>query len=152
MIRKAKDTDLYELQQLFTDTIHHVCIHDYNDEQIRVWSSGIENKERWERVFKNQLVLVSTDHDRITGFCTLDKGHYIDFLFVHKDYLRKGIGSLLYTHMEQEAIKQNQKILTADVSKTAKPFFENMGFKVIQEQTVAVKGVDFINYKMKKNL
>ncbi|HBV14092.1 GNAT family N-acetyltransferase [Chryseobacterium carnipullorum] len=58
----------------------------------------------------------------------------------------------MYTFIEQEAILRKQKILTADVSKTAKPFFEKMGFKMIREQTVDVKGIGLTNYKMEKEL
>ncbi|NIF04222.1 GNAT family N-acetyltransferase [Chryseobacterium sp. Tr-659] len=152
IIRKGTQHDIPEMLRLFTSTIGTVCKDDYNREQLEAWQSGAENKERWKNVVKDQYVLIAEAGDQIVGFCTLDQGVYIDLLFVHKDYQRIGIASKLYTLIEQEALNGNKKHLTADVSKTAKLFFENRGFHVTAEQTVNVKGVDLTNYKMEKNL
>lgn len=151
-IRKGNLQDLPEMLLLFQDTITAICQRDYNTAQIEAWKSGAENKERWQNVMKEQYVFIAESENKIVGFCTLAQGNYIDLLFVHKDYQHQGIASQLYKFIEKEAIHQTQKVLTADVSKTAKSFFENMDFKVIQEQIVNVKGVDLINYKMEKRL
>ena len=152
IIRKGVDDDLPEMLQLFTATIDEVCKKDYNLQQLEAWKSGAENEERWRQVIRNQYVVVAVTEDKITGFCTLDKGNYIDLLFVHKNFQHKGIATLLYHQIEKEALLNNEKELTADVSKTARLFFEKSGFQVVQEQTVHVKGVALINYKMVKHL
>ncbi len=103
-------------------------------------------------VIKGQYVLIAETENQIVGFSTLDQGNYIDLLFVHQEYQHQGIASLLYAKMEEEALRHGQKQLTADVSKTARPFFEKAGFQMLKEQTVNVKGVDLTNYKMVKNL
>ena len=59
------------------------------------------------------------------------KNEYFDFLYVHKDYQRQGIADNLYTEIQAKAIKQGTTLLTADVSITARPFFEKKGFKII---------------------
>ncbi|MBL1219737.1 GNAT family N-acetyltransferase [Chryseobacterium sp. L7] len=152
IIRKGNFSDLAAMRRLFTDTISSVCKNDYNTDQINAWKSGADNDERWLKVMEHQLVMVAEIKGQITGFCTLDHGNYIDLLFVHKDFQHQGIAGKLYTFIEREARHQNQKVLTADVSKTARPFFEKMGFMVITEQTVSVKGTDLINYQMQKEL
>lgn len=152
IIRQANSSDLAEMQKLFANTVSSVCKADYNDDQIRVWASSVENKKRWEDILKNQLVLLALDKTKITGFCTLDKGNYIDFLYVHKDYQRKGIARKLYLLIEKEAKQLKQTQLTSDVSKTARSFFESIGFTVIKEQTFKKSGVEMTNFKMKKEL
>lgn len=152
IIRKGNFSDLAAMRRLFTDTISSVCKNDYNIDQINAWKSGADNDEKWLKVMEHQLVMVAEIKGQITGFCTQNHGNYIDLLFVHKDFQHQGIAGKLYTFIEQEARHQNQKVLTADVSKTAKPFFEKMGFTVIREQTVHVKGTDLINYQMQKEL
>lgn len=152
IIRKGNTADLADMKLLFAETITDVCKEDYNNEQIEVWKSGTENEERWLKVIEKQHILIAVSENKMIGFCTLDQGNYIDLLFVHKDYQHQGIAKALYTQIEQEALQQEAFILNADVSKTAKPFFEKMGFKVNAEQTVHLKGVDLINYKMSKNL
>lgn len=151
-IRKGSLNDLPAMQQLFADTIQVICKNDYNDLQRNAWSAGADNEERWMNVIKGQYVLIAEAENQIVGFSTLDQGTYIDLLFVHKDHQHQGIASLLYAKMEEEALRHGQKQLTADVSKTARPFFEKSGFRILKEQTVNVKGIDLINYKMIKDL
>src|SRR5699024_61521 len=54
ILRNGKLEDLVELQKLFVDTVKTVCRNYYNDEQIKVWTSGIENADRWQKIFKTQ--------------------------------------------------------------------------------------------------
>lgn len=151
-IRTGGLDDLAELQQLFVETVTEVCKNDYTSEQIRVWTSGIENKQRWDRILTHQFVVVALDNEKIIGFCTLEGGSYIDLLFVHKDYQRRGIASTLYNEIEKEAKRQGQRELTADVSTTARYFFKQQGFTLIQQQLVNIKGIPLINYNMRKQL
>lgn len=149
MIRKGKLSDKRELQTLCVESISEVCKPDYSTEQLSVWSSGINNKKRWQNIFANQLVLVAQKNGHIKGFCTLD-GNYIDLFYVHKDHLRQGIARKLFAEIEKSAKQQGHIELMSDVSKTARPFFERMGFIVKTEQIVEIKGVEMTNYKMSK--
>ena len=151
-IRKGNIDDLAELQQLFVDTVSNVCKVDYNSDQISVWTSSIENEKRWRDILTNQFVLVAQDREKIVGFCTLDNGNYIDLLYIHQNYQRQGIAHKLYSDIEKEARRQRQTELTSDVSKTARPFFEKVGFKMLKEQSISLKGVELTNYKMTKGL
>lgn len=151
-LRNGKLEDLAELQQLFVDTIKTICRNDYTTEQIKVWTSGIENIERWEKIFKTQYVLVAERENKIVGFATLENGNYIDLLYVHKDFQRQGIAQKLYEKIEVEARRQRQTKLTSDVSKTAKLFFKHVGFEKIKEQKIIRKDVELINFKMIKEL
>ncbi|MEI3790107.1 MULTISPECIES: GNAT family N-acetyltransferase [unclassified Chryseobacterium] len=152
IIRKGNINDLTEMLKIFTDTITAICKHDYNSDQINAWKSGAENEERWLQVIDHQFVIVAKVNGQMAGFCTLDQGNYIDLLFVHKDFQQQGVARKMYTFIEQEATLRKEKLLSSDVSKTARSFFEKMGFKVISEQTVDIKGIGLTNYKMKKEL
>lgn len=58
----------------------------------------------------------------------------------------------LYTEIENIALLQGQTELTANVSKTAKPFFEKVGFITIKEQQVMLNEVELTNFKMAKKI
>ncbi|MHC0440099.1 GNAT family N-acetyltransferase [Flavobacterium sp. 3-210] len=150
--RKATISDLAEMQKLFVQTIRSVCKNDYNPAQIEAWTSGAKITERWIDVVEKQFVLLAIIQDKITGFGTLKDNNYIDFFFIHKDFQRQGIANKIFTELELEAKKHNSKIITSDVSITAKPFFEKKGFVVKIEQKNRIKGVEIINYKMEKEL
>ena len=150
-LRYGTIADLQPLQQLYVETIVSVCKLHYNDEQIRVWTAGIENKKRWEDIFTQQKVLLAKHENTIVGFISLEK-NYIDFLYVHKDYQRQGIAQFLYQEIENMAKKEGETLLHSEVSLTAKPFFEKMGFSVVKEQTIERDGICLINFKMKKEI
>lgn len=152
IVRKGQINDLTELQKLFVDTITTICTSDYDKQQIEAWTSSVENKQRWDEIITKQFILVAQDQDKIVGFATLDNGNYFDFLYVHKDHQRQGIAQRLLDDIEAEARRLKQLVLTSDVSKNAKPFFEKKGFKTLEEQTSIRQGVEIINYKMIKQL
>ncbi len=152
IFKKAAISDLAEMQKLFVETIQSVCKNDYNPNQINAWVSGAENTQRWIDVIEKQFVLLAIIENKIVGFGTLKENNYIDFFFIHKDYQRQRIANKIFTELELEAKKNHSKIITSDISVTAKPFFEKKGFVVKMEQKNMVKGVEIINYKMEKEL
>lgn len=155
VIRKGQLVDLAELQKLFLETIIEICKADYNDKQINAWTFDTKsnrNKQRWINILTKQFVLVAHINNEIVGFVTLDNGNYIDLLYVHKNHQRHGIAYSLYEKIENEAKRQNQSSLTSNVSKTARPFFEKVGFEVTKDQTVVRQNVKMTNYKMEKKI
>lgn len=150
--RKATISDLKEMQEMYIETIKWVCKNDYSPLEIDAWISELSNVERWKKVIYAQFVLLATIRNKIVGYGTLKNGNYIDFFCVHKDFQRQRIADNVYTELEAEAKKEHSKTITADVSKTAKPFFEKKGFVVMTEQKNKRLGVEIINYKMEKNL
>jgi putative acetyltransferase len=147
ILRIATPADLPEMQNLFSETVRTICIEDYSPEQIRLWASGSENKPRWEDKLKNQYSVVAEFEKKIVGFASLEH-NYIDFLYVHKDFQRRGIAQVLFNNLRSKAEQKGEKRLTSHVSKTAKSFFEKNGFRVLAENIVRLKGVELINYEM----
>lgn len=151
-IRLSKISDLTEMQKMFLDTISTICKGDYSPEQIKVWTSSIENTQRWTDKLTSQYFLVAELDNKIVGYASLENNDYFDFLYVHKDYQRQGIANRLYSEIEKEAIKRKATVLNSDVSETARRFFEKKGFKIIAPQTNIIKNVEIKNYKMTKTL
>ena len=150
--RNATISDLNEMQELYIETIQSVCKKDYNEAQREAWISGVKNTERWIAVIETQYVLLAVIENKIAGFATLKDGDYIDFFYIHKNFQRQGIADKLLTKLELEAQKQHSKMITSDISITAKPFFEKKGFVAKAEQKNIRLNVELINYKMEKQL
>ncbi len=149
-ITSASSDDIPQLQMLYTDTIKAVCINDYGPEQITAWTAGAGNLERWLSAIETQYFLVARTGNSVIGFGSLKDGDYIDFLYVHKDYQGLGIAGTIFEQLEQRAAGLGKQELTADVSRTARPFFEKNGFKVQRENQNLIRGITLINYRMKK--
>ncbi|MHA3788172.1 GNAT family N-acetyltransferase [Flavobacterium hauense] len=151
-LRQATIADLAEMKALFRETIQHVCANEYDAAQRAVWASSSENKERWNALVDDQYVLLAVKDNVIVGFGSLLNDNYLDFMYVHKDHQRQGIADMLLTAFETEAIRLKTTVITSDISKTARPFFEKKGCVVVREQQNERGNVVLVNYKMEKEL
>ena len=147
-IRLATPEDLSDMQNLFTKSIKSTCTKDYSPEQIQVWTSSVHNKERWEKLLSDQFVLIAENDIEMIGFGSLARGTYLDFMYVHPHYQRQGIASRIYRELKKESQKQGHHQMTADVSITAKAFFESKGFTIIKENKKHVRGIEIRNFHM----
>ena len=93
------------------------------------------------------MLFRSVKDNIIVGFGDIDQSGYLDKLYVHKDYQRQGIATVICNKLEQSP--KTDKI-TVHASITAKPFFEKRGYKVIKEQQVIRREVFLTNYIMEK--
>ncbi len=95
---------------------------------------------------------VATVDGAPAGFSDVNSAGYIDMLFVTPQFQRRGVARQLIRHVETHARSVQVTELTADVSITARPFFERHGFTVEAEQHPVRGGVPLTNYTMKKKL
>ncbi|KAA6438912.1 GNAT family N-acetyltransferase [Dyadobacter flavalbus] len=151
-LRQAKRIDLECLQTIYKETIDHTCINDYDPDQRDAWKQGTENLERWTTAIYTQYFIIAEVNGEPAGFGSLMDSHYIDFMYTGKNYLRQGIARTIYNRLEEKATEMGTKVLTADVSKTARPFFERQGFVLLAENRNFIDGLLIINFRMHKEL
>ena len=145
-IREYQPLDCEILAELFYNTVHTVNVKDYTKEQLDVWATGIVDLEKWNQSFEEHYSLVATDGEEIIGFGDINKAGYLDRLFVHSDYQRKGIATAICNQLEQAV--QGRIVTYASI--TARPFFEKRGYRVIKEQQVERQGIFLTNFIMEK--
>lgn len=150
LIRKATEQDIPSITQLFKETIEAINSKDYNAEQVKVWSAGHSYTGKWINRLSAQYFIVAVVDDVIAGMGSISPEGYLDMMYVHKDYQGRGVASALVNELLSNAISNNLSVVTSDVSITAKPFFEQNGFKVIKPQKVIINGIELLNYKMTK--
>ena len=100
----------------------------------------------------DRRTLVAEDGGEVVGFAELEEDGHLDMLYLRRDAVGRGVGSLLYRAIEREAREQGIGLIFAEASVTARPFFERWGFRVVREQTVERRGVDLTNFAMEKPL
>ena len=147
IIREYQRDDCEAITELFYNTVHTVNAKDYTEEQLTAWATGNADLEQWDRSLQEHFSLVAFDVGMIVGFGDIDSTGYLDRLYVHKDYQGKGIATAICEALEQAVAG---KIIT-HASITAKPFFENRGYKVIREQQVIRQNVLLTNFIMEKS-
>mgnify|MGYP000159836197 CR=1 FL=1 len=144
--RKYQPSDCKSLADLFYHTVHTVNAKDYTKEQLQVWATGQVDLENWDQSLQEHFSVVAVENENISGFGDIDKTGYLDRLYVHKDYQRKGIATAICNQLEQSV---RGSIIT-HASITARPFFEKRGYQVIKEQQVERQGIFLTNFVMEK--
>ncbi|MDN4595212.1 GNAT family N-acetyltransferase [Polycladomyces subterraneus] len=158
VIRKFQDPDAAQIATLFHETVHTVNARDYTPEQLDAWAPEWSAEERQEQVKKLKLLLrknisyVADMGGQVVGFADITKDGYLNRMFVHKNHQGQGIASALLRVLEYEMTQLGVTEIHTDASITAKPFFESHGFVTVQPQTVTVRGVSMVNFKMVKAL
>ncbi len=149
IIRQYKPNDCEKLVNLFYNTVHTINAKDYSQQQLNVWATDKIDLEAWDKALSENYTVVGVENDIIVGFGDIDKSGHLDMLYVHKDYQRQGIATAICNKLEQ-AVKVNKIITHASI--TAKPFFEQRGFKVVKEQQIERNGIALTNYAMEKQV
>jgi putative acetyltransferase len=140
----------HEIWQLFNQTVHHVNAQHYSNKQLDAWAPAVFDKKLWRDKLAMLNSFVCVKEEKIVGYSDLQPSGYIDHFFCHYFYQGQGIGTALMAHIHTLAEKQNITQLSADVSITAKSFFEFNGFKVVNHQAVPIRGQVLTNFKMIK--
>ncbi len=147
LIREYQTSDCKEIAELFYNTVHTVNAKDYTTEQLDVWATGEVDLEKWNQSLQEHYSIVAVEDEVIVGFGDIDKTGYLDRLFVHANYQKKGIATAICNRLEQAV----QGDITTHASITAKAFFEKRGYKVVKEQQVERQGIFLTNFCMEKN-
>lgn len=145
-IRRYNRADLAGIIRLFHDTVHNVNIKDYTQEQVDVWAPENVDIEKWDQTLSEHHAFVALNYFKIIGFGDIDDSGYLDRLYVHSDYQRQGVATLLCDTLE--SVVEAGVIIRTHASITAKPFFEKRGYEVVKEQFVERKGIFLKNYVM----
>ncbi len=149
IIREYKPTDCEDLVKLFYHTVHTINAKDYSQEQLKVWATDKIDLEVWNKSLSEHFTVVAVENNILVGFGDIDNSGYLDRLYVHKDYQRRGVATIICDKLEQ-AVKVNKIITHASI--TAKPFFEQRGFKVVKEHQVVRNRIALTNYVMEKQV
>ncbi|MGN1133252.1 MAG: GNAT family N-acetyltransferase [Oscillospiraceae bacterium] len=147
VLREYRSTDCPDIIKLFYDTVHSVNAKDYTREQLDIWAPENIDAEKWDKSLSEHYTLVALIGDKIVGFGDIDDTGYLDRLYVHKNYQRKGIAEKICNKLE---IHSDAAKITVHSSVTAKGFFANRGYNVIKSQIVIRNSIKLTNYVMEK--
>lgn len=151
-VRRYQDGDAKFLSQIYYNTIHTVNAIDYTKEQLDAWApwSSVQDYRGWQEKLEKIKPFVALINDKIVGFAEFEPNGHIDCFYVHHEFQGSGIGSALIYETEKEAVDKSIYRVYAEVSITAKPFFEAKGFHVVKQQADTIRGIELINFVMEK--
>lgn len=115
---------------------------------MKAWAGREWDPEGWRARCERKRPFVNVIDGRIAGFIELDPDGHVDCTFVHPDFARQGVMSGLMEAVKREARELGLDRLHAEVSITARPFFERHGFVWLKDQMVMIRGVELRNSLM----
>ena len=143
-----------QLYPVFEAAVRTSCAADYTLEQIDAWVRKGDLR-RWNRLLMSDLWFMAALHiptNEVAGFTSVDPTGYMHSMFVHPAHQHRGVGTFLMSEAEKFAMRFKVAALDAEVSMTARPFFERMGFRVQCAHLSEAFGVEMDNYVMSKPL
>lgn len=152
LVRAFRIGDEPALQAVFYSAVHAVAAKDYTLEQVDAWAPHRPDWESWtERMQRLRPFVVEAD-GRVVGYADLQASGYIDHFYVSGTYGRRGVGRLLMDTLHARAAELQLGRLFAEVSRTAQPFFQRFGFRVVEQKIVVIGDISLPNARMEKDL
>ena len=151
-VRPFDDSDPPGLWAVYYAAVHQTAAAHYTAEQLDAWAPADFDQEKWQHRLRDLSPFVAERGGVLVGYADLQPSGYIDHFFVSPAVARQGVGSLLMEAIHRSAASNQLGSLFADVSLTARPFFERWGFTVEEETSLLVRGCSLKNFRMTKRL
>ena len=152
-IRIAQPADVLELKDLFQDTVLNINRRDYSKAEVEDWASCGNDISHIKEMIRMHFFIVATNQQlQVVGFASITQQGYLHSMFVHNDFQGKGIATILLNEIERYATATGIIRITSEVSLTARPFFEQRGYIVTEEQKRRANQLSLTNFWMAKNL
>ncbi len=149
-VRAWREADLGAIARLYFDTVRTVNARDYTAEQIAAWAPRVEPEDYWRARFATRRAFVAEVDGALAGFCELEPPGHVDCFYVHHAHQGRGVGAAMMRALADAAAALGAAKLHADVSLTARPFFERQGFVVVREQVRDYRGQRFRQFLMER--
>jgi putative acetyltransferase len=151
-LRPYLPTDAPRCAAIFRASIEEIASEDYSEAQCEAWAERADDAEAFGKGLAGILTLLATEDGEIAGFASLKGESHIEMLFVDPEQARRGVATQLLEALTTLARARGAKELTSDVSDTAKPLFDKLGFQGLRRNLVN-KGDEWLgNTSMRKTL
>lgn len=147
-IRPCREADLPALLDVFYRTVHTACAGDYTPAQLSAWAPETPDTARWAEKLRQETFLAAEGGGALLGFGALE-GAYLDLLYVLPNCQGRGVGSALCGFLEHLCPESR---ITVHASRTARPFFEAQGYRLVRSQQVERQGIMLENFVLEKDL
>ena len=146
-ITPIRPGDEQEIHTLFYDTIHEICRRDYTRAERDAWAPLKTDLPAWSARFWESKTLCARMDGKIAAFGNIYPNGDLDCMYVQKDFVGCSLGRRLLQALEAACPAE---VIRVRVSKTAKPFFEKYGYRLVNNITVTRGGCALVCFEMEK--
>ena len=151
-VRQYEPADLPRVIETYTASIRSLAVPYYSEKQIAAWAPDVSDPERWQHRLAGLNTIVAEWDGRFAGFASYTNEGYLDFLFTHPAFARRGVASCLCLRVEVALRALAVARITTHSSLAARLFFARQGFVADAEECVECRGVFLQRIAMHKQL
>jgi len=86
--------------EIYTASIRSLAASYYSPEQIAAWAPVPPDATRWQERLSHLHTIVAESDGVLAGFASYTHDGYLDFLFTHPTFARRGVATSLYQRVE----------------------------------------------------
>jgi putative acetyltransferase len=151
-VREFRPTDLIELVNMVTESVHGLASAEYDEEQRKTWAPVPWDLDHWQQKITGQRILLAEHEGELIGCIGYEPDGHLDILFTATGHARKGVATTLYRQVETELRTIGVAQILTEASAVARPFFARQGFLVREQQSVERGSVSLHRFLMSKCL
>jgi putative acetyltransferase len=151
-IRLFEPKDLGGVIETYGASIRGLAAEFYSQEQIAAWAPLNADLAGWRERLSGLHTIIAEEGNVVAGFAAYTLQGYLDFLYVHPSFARRGVATHLYQKVEWELQGLAVAKVTSHVSLAARPFFDRQGFSVDAEEMAECRGQFLRRFAMSKRL
>ena len=150
--RPFEAADLPSVMEIYTASIRSLAASYYSPEQIAAWAPIPPDAACWQERLSHLHTIVAESDGGLAGFASYTHDGYLDFLFTHPTFARRGVATRLYQRVESALRTVSAPRVTTHASLAARSFFERHGFQLDAEECVECRGAYLLRFAMHKQL
>lgn len=152
MVRRYQHGDHLAIGRIYHEAIHRLASRHYSASQLDAWAGTKGDPDQWARHWQarceRKQPFVKVLDGGVVGFIELDPDGHIDCTFVDPDHAGKGIMDEIMAEVKREALGKGLIRLFAEVSITARTFFDRHDFIWVRDNIAVIDGVELPNFIM----
>src|SRR5438067_12337520 len=146
--RPYESADLPSVIETYTASIRLLAAPYYTPEQIAAWAPVPPDAARWQERLSHLHTLVAESDGVLAGFASYTGEGYLDFLFTHPAFARRGVATRLYLRVESALRAAEAPTVFTYASLAARPFFDRQSFQIDSEESVECRGAYLRRFAM----
>ncbi len=156
-IRRARHSDADGIIHAHRESIRRICSKDYTPREIEAWAGRKFRSPLWQDAIDRDFIWIIEHENIVQGFAHFavmdtENGEVMG-LYLTPEVCGKGLAKKLFTKIMEVATEQKLKKINLHATKTAKAFYERMGFlQTGSDTTIEMQGVPIPCFPMELDI
>ena len=129
-VRSATVEDVDNIYSLIYASVCELCKEHYSQEKLDSFIHTLPGKVLYYKWLTDRILIVCCDGKDIIGFGQFDPAEsFVDALYIHPKYTRKGVGTKILHYLEDVAHSLKKPDIKINASVNSTNFYEKCGFE-----------------------